>query len=121
MAQPKPLRDRLTKALLEKLRTRKITNAEAAAQLGVSETYLSRTVAAIQEKEPGMSTMERAEASMIAAERRQHRERLAKEVKNGTLDVGTAAARANCSVRTMSRYVAAYVPPRRNRKKDKGK
>lgn len=117
MTPKKPLRDRLTKAMLEKLRTRKMLNAEAAAILGVSETYLSRTVAAIQSKEQGVTTAARVQAMQLAAERRQHRERLAKEVKNGNLDVATAAQRANCSLRTMSRYVAAYVPPRRNRKK----
>jgi AraC-like DNA-binding protein len=116
MAQPKPLRDRLTKTLLEKLRTRKLLNAEAAAQLGVSETYLSRTVAAMQEKVPGETMLARKQATELATERRQHRERLAKEVKNGNLTVERAAERAHCSVRTMSRYVAAYVPPRRKRK-----
>jgi transposase len=114
--QPKPLKDRLTKTLLEKLRLRKLTNAEAAEQLGVSESYLSRTVATIQRKEPGKTLAARKAAHALAVQRRQHRERLAKEVKNGVLDVDAAAARAKCSVRTMSRYVAAYVPPRRQRK-----
>lgn len=117
MAQPKPLIKRLTKPLLLKLQRRKMTNAEAAAELGVSEPYLSRTVAAIQQKEPGKTTAARKAASKIAAARRQHREQLAKEVKNGKLDVDAAARSANCSTRTMQRYVAAYVPARRNRKK----
>lgn len=117
MAQPKPLKDRLTKTLLAQLRTRKIRNKDAAEQLGVSESYLSRTVAALQEKEPGKTVLARNEAHELATARRQHRERLAKEVKNGALDVETAAERANCSVRTMSRYVARYTPPRRQRKK----
>jgi predicted XRE-type DNA-binding protein len=116
MAKPKKLKDRLTAALLEKLRTRKITNAQAAEQLGVSEPYLSRTVAAIQRKEPGKTMLERAKAHKLAETRRKHREGLAKEVKNGNLDVHAAARRAKCSIRTMSRYVAAYVPPRRTRK-----
>jgi transposase len=117
MAQPKPLKDRLTKALLDKLRRRKMLNSEAAAQLGVSESYLSRTVATMQEKEPGQTSTARKQAAELAQQRRQHRERLAKEVKNGDLDVNAAAQRANCSERTMQRYVAAYVPARRARKK----
>lgn len=109
----KPLKDRLTKALLEKLRTRKITNAQAAADLGVCETYLSRTVAAIQEKEPGETMLARQQATELAAERRHHRERLAKQVKNGEITPEKAAVAAKCSLRTMARYVAAYVPPKR--------
>lgn len=116
MAYRKPLRDRLTPAMLERLRTRKITNAQAAEKLEVSETYLSRTVAAMQEKTPGEVMLARAAAAKLVAERRHHRERLAKEVKNGNLDVGTAAKRAKCSLRTMSRYVAAYIPARRKKR-----
>lgn len=111
----KPLVERLTKRLLERLRTRKMTNAEAAEELGVSETYLSRTVAALQSKVPGETVIARNEASALATERRLYRERLAKEIKNGQLDLATAAKRANCSERTMSRYVAKYVPPQRKR------
>jgi predicted transcriptional regulator len=103
--------------MLEKLRTRKMTNAQAADALGVSETYLSRTVAAMQEKVPGKVAQARAAAAKLAQARRRTREDLAKQVKAGELDVGTAAERAACSLRTMSRYVAAYVPPRRNRRK----
>lgn len=116
MAQKKPLAARLTKPLLEKLRKRKITNAQAAEQLDVSETYLSRTVAALQEKEPGKTTAARRAASKIAQERRLHRERLAKDVKNEVLALDAAAARAKCSIRTMQRHVAAYTPPKRKRK-----
>lgn len=112
----KPLRDRLTKTMLKQLRLRTLSNAEAAEQMGVSEHYLSRTVAAIQQKEPGQTLLARKTASKLATVRRQHRERLAKEVKNGTLGIATAARRANCSLRTMSRYVSAYVEPKRPRR-----
>lgn len=116
MAQPKKLKDRLTKPLLQKLRERKLTNAEAAAQLDVSISYLSRVVAAIQRKEPGKTMQARRAAHALVTQRRQHRERLAREVKNGNLDVNAAAKRAKCSIRTMERYVEAYTPPRRARK-----
>lgn len=120
MAQPKPLIERLTPTLLERLRTRKVTNAQAAEKLGVTVSYLSRVVAALQRKEPGKTVQHRKAAHALVTQRRQHRERLAKEVKNGNLDVHAAAERANCSVRTMSRYVEAYVPPRRKRKAEAG-
>lgn len=117
MKQPKPLVDRLTPTMLERLRTRKIKNKDAAERLGVCETYLSRVVSSMQEKEPGQTTQQRSEASLLANERRHHRERLAKEVKNGQLDVAQAAERANCSERTIMRYVAAYVPTKRKPRK----
>lgn len=116
MAQPKPLRDRLTKAVLEKLRTRKMTNAEAADMYGVTMSYLSRVVASMQEKEPGPTNAARKAAALLAQQRRQHRERLAKEVLHGELDVNVAAKRARCSIRTMERYVSACTPPKRGRK-----
>lgn len=109
---PKPLRERLTQALLKKLYERKLTNAEAAEQLGVSETYLSRTVAAIQEKVPGKSMVARAAASKLFKARRQTRETLAKQVKTGSLTLAKAAERASCSERTMQRFVARYVEPK---------
>lgn len=115
----KPLIDRLPKRLLEQLRKRKITNAEAAAEMGVCETYLSRVVASIQTKEPGKVNSARVEAAKLAAARRLYREQLAKDVKNEVMDLGTAAVRANCSIRTMQRYVAAYVPPKRKPRKAK--
>lgn len=116
MNQPKPLRDRLTKDILNRLRTRKLSNREAAEMFSVSEAYLSRTVAAIQSKEPGKTTAHRAAAHKLAVARRQTREMYARQVKNGELDIRTAAKRANCSERTMSRFVEAYRPPKRKRR-----
>lgn len=112
----KPLKDRLTKAVLQKLHDRKMTNKEAADLYGVSETYMSRTVASLQDKRPGETTSARKAASKLFAARRQTREQLAKKVKNGELGLAAAATRANCSERTMARYVAAYTPARRQRK-----
>lgn len=106
--QPKPLRDRLNKALLNQLQKRKITNAEAAASLGVSETYLSRVVAAMQDKVPGKTAAVRAAAKKIYKARTETRSQLAKKVLKGRLTVEEAAEQANCSARTMFRYVAAY-------------
>lgn len=116
MKQPKPLRDRLTKDILNRLRTRKMSNKEAAQLMEVSEAYLSRTVAAIQDKEPGKTTARRAAAHKLAVARRQTREMYARQVKNGELDIRTAAKRAHCSERTMSRFVEAYREPVRRRR-----
>lgn len=110
MKPKKPLAERLTQTMLKQLRTRKLTNAEAAEQLGVSETYLSRTVAAIQEKEPGKTTAARNASHKLYVTRRQTRETLAKKVlaKRQPITLAEAAKQANCSQRTMMRYVAAY-------------
>lgn len=110
MKPTKPLKDRLGKRLLEQLRTRKITNKQAAEQLGVSESYLSRTVAALQEKEPGQSVIERKANSELAKTRRQFRTKLAKEVLRKRKSCEQAASEAGCSVRTMFRYVEKYRP-----------
>lgn len=106
----KPLRDRLGVRLLNNLRTRKITNAQAADELGVSESYLSRTVAAIQEKEPGETTAQRAANSELAKTRRVFRTKLAKEVLRRRKTIEDAAKEADCSIRTMFRYVERYRP-----------
>lgn len=96
--------------MLERLRTRKITNAEAAEKLGVSETYLSRTVAAMQAKVPGETVAARKAAHGLYVTRRQTREMLAKKVlaKRAPITLAEAAKQANCSERTMMRYVASY-------------
>lgn len=108
MKTTKPLKDRLGKRLLEQLHTRKITNKEAAEQLGVSESYLSRTVAAIQDKVPGQTVLERKANSELATIRRQYRTKLAKDVLRKRTTIAEAADAAGCSERTMFRYVERY-------------
>jgi predicted transcriptional regulator YheO len=105
MKKLKTLVERLSPTLLEKLRTRKITNAEAAAKLGVSETWLSHTVAAMQEKVPGSTVESREAASKLYRSRRDMRRQLAKKVAKGKLSIDEAASQAACSRRTMYRYV----------------
>lgn len=108
MKTTKPLKDRLGKRLLDQLHTRKITNKEAAEQLGVSESYLSRTVAAFQDKVPGPTVLERKANSELARIRRQYRTKLAKDVIRNRTTIAEAANAAGCSERTMFRYVAQY-------------
>lgn len=104
----KPLIDRLTPSLLKKLQSRKITNSEAANSLNVSETYLSRVVATLQTKEPGKTRIEREAAKTLFKARLNTRALLAKEVIKGTKTLAKACKSANCSERTMLRWVAKY-------------
>jgi hypothetical protein len=109
MKKPLPLPKRISKTVLERLRKRKMTNAEAAEHYGVSVTYLSRVVAAMQDKVPGPVRQSRAANAAIYAQRKRTRETLAKAVARGDKGLEKAAEQANCSVRTMRRYVAQYV------------
>jgi hypothetical protein len=105
----KPLAKRLNATLRKQLADRKVTNAVAAAALGVSETYLSRTVAALGvEKAPGKTTAHRNARHELAAARNAHRASLAKTVNKGNMTIEAAAKAANCSVRTMFRWCEKY-------------
>ncbi len=109
MAKPKKtLSEKLTPRLLERLRTRKITNREAAEGLGVSSSYLSRTVAAMQKKEPGKTTAARKAAQKLYAARIEFRDKLAKQVLAGRRKLETACEMAQCTQRTMFRHMAKY-------------
>ena len=110
MKKLKPLKDRLTPAILNRLHKRKITNAEAATLLHVSETHLSRTVAAIQGKVPGITAPQREAAAKLTKVRKEVRCVLAKKVLKNRITLADAAVQAGCSERTMSRYVALYRP-----------
>lgn len=105
----KPLAKRLNATLRKQLAQRKVTNAVAAAALGVSETYLSRTVAALGiEKAPGKTTAHRNARHELTAARNKHRAELAKSVNKGNMTIEAAAKAANCSVRTMFRWCEKY-------------
>ena len=108
MQKPKPLRERLTKAMLNDLYERKVTNRVAADIMGVSETHLSRVVASIQGKTPGVTTQVRQAARKITKTRIEVRRQLAKKVNKGRMTIAEAAKQADCSERTIFRYVAQY-------------
>lgn len=93
---------KLTKKQLHDLESRRITKRALAATLNVSESYLSRKTPPLPK---GATRAAREAASQLAALRRQHREKLALRVKKGQLKLETAARRANCSVRTLYRYL----------------
>lgn len=104
----KPLVERLNDVLLAQLRERKVTNKAAAEALGVSEFYLSRTVARLQPKKPGETPKQRNARSKLFKARTDTRATLAKMVNKGELTLAQACKRANCSERTMYRWCAKY-------------
>lgn len=104
----KPLIERLNDVLLAQLRERKITNKAAAEALGVSEFYLSRTVARLQPKKPGDTPKQRQARSKLFKARTDTRATLAKQVNKGELTLAQACKRANCSERTMYRWCEKY-------------
>lgn len=92
--------------LLEKLRTRQMTNREAAAQLGYDEFYLGRVLKQIGiGKKEGEIRAKRRALSRKATTRKQFRTELAKQVLANKLSLDKAAETARCSTRTMYRYV----------------
>lgn len=93
---------KIAKKYLDLLQKRKLTKRALALHLNVSESYLCRITDALP---PGKVRAERNARSALAAARRQHRIKLAKRVQAGTLRLETAAAKANCSERTMYRYL----------------
>ncbi len=108
----KPLRERLTEDIIEKLVSRQMTNAQAATLLGSSENYLGFVFNQVLEKrrKKGMISEKRENAKNLVQSRRQLRIREAKKVLQGAKDLAKAAKSANCSERTMRRYVEKIAP-----------
>lgn len=92
----------LTKKQLAALATRKITKRALAAKLGVSETYLVRCTPALP---PGKTQLERKARSAIYEARREFRTKMARQVMSRRRSLESAAKEANCSTRTMYRYL----------------
>lgn len=106
----KPLRERLTPALIEALKTRTKSNDEVAALLGVHPRYLSMVFNKLAKRNRGKVVKEREENAELVAARRELRIREAKKVKNGTKTLAKAAKAARCSERTMRRYIEQVAP-----------
>jgi|EndMetStandDraft_7_1072992.scaffolds.fasta_scaffold197306_2 hypothetical protein len=92
----------LTKKQLKDLAARKITKRALAAQLGVSETYLVRCTPALP---PGKTQIQRRANSVFYEARREFRTKMAKQVMSRRRSLESAAKEANCSTRTMYRYI----------------
>lgn len=89
-------------SLLEQLAERVITKKAAADALGISHSYLCRITPNLP---PGPHRERRRAATSLMQSRRTHRLRLAKAVEDGKRSLASAAKHANCSERTMYRYV----------------
>lgn len=99
------LKDRLTPGILEALAKRKASAKSVAALYNVSEAYLSRTLKELHLHKIPAPTMEQKRTSkMLKANRTAHRLALAKQVL-ASKPIRIAAREANCSIRTMYRYV----------------
>lgn len=89
---------------LSLIRTRQITKCATAKALNLPISFVYANTAILG---PGPVKAEREAKSRLAATRRQHRMRLAKQVAVKKLSLHAAAQEAGCSLRTMYRYLKA--------------
>lgn len=105
MSKIKPLRERLTPAILQALESRSRTNADVAKELGVHPNYLSAIFNQISARKPGEVNQARIWMQELVACRRELRQMAAQRVVDGRVSSSEAAAEVNCSERTIRRYV----------------
>lgn len=100
-----PLHQRIAPGILEALAQRKTTIKAVARLYGVSEGYLSRTLKQLNlTRIPAPTVAHKKHSKALKAIRTQFRLDLAKKALQGT-PVPQVAREANCSVRTMYRYL----------------
>lgn len=102
---PKPLKDRLSPPIVKALKERHMSNAEAAQKLDVNANYLSNVFNTIAKRNKGVVTAHREAMRDLVAARRAVRLREAEKVLNFSRKLSHAAKIANCSERTIRRYV----------------
>lgn len=111
MTKAKSLRERLTPALLQALSLREKTNKEVAKELGVHPVYLSTTYGRlVQEgiakpRTAGPVNQARLFMKELVQCRRLCRLEEARAFSEGRKTLAKAAEAANCSERTLRRYV----------------
>lgn len=111
MTTQKSLRERLTPALLQALSTRQKTNKQVAKELGVHPVYLSTTYSrmvqegAAKPREAGPVNQARLFMKELVQCRRMCRMEEARAYSEGRKTLAKAAEAANCSERTLRRYV----------------
>lgn len=108
--KPKPLKERLTPALVKALEDRTMTNAQVAALLDVHPSYLSTVFNTISRKKRGGTREAREWMHELVQARREMRIREAKKVAAGKKTLEKAAKDANCSERTIRRYIEKVAP-----------
>jgi AraC-like DNA-binding protein len=99
-----PLVDRV-KPYLQRLNNREISIRAVAAELGVNPNYLGELLKPILDRIES-TTKYRENRSKLKESRAKYREFLAKRVENDEITLETAAICANCSIRTIYRYVS---------------
>lgn len=99
--------DKLTPAHAEGLANRTVKQKDLAKELKVTSTHLSRTLSEQGYKRtPSPEVQRRKAASALASARLDNRQTIAEKVLSKTLNITTAAKLANCSERTLHRYIA---------------
>jgi transposase len=102
------LKNRLTPGILEAIAQRKTSAKDVAKLYGVSETHLSKALKALNlQKIPAPTPEHKRKAHILMVTRTKVRQELAEKVRLGTKTIHNAAREANCSLRTMYRYVEA--------------
>jgi hypothetical protein len=91
-----------TDAELAALSARTLTKTKLAAQYKVSPTYISRITPRLP---PGPVAQKRKLTKILSDTRKAYRTKLAKQVIAGRRGLESAAREANCSIRTMYRYI----------------
>lgn len=84
------------------LTEREITKRALAEQLGVSYTYLCKLAPKLP---PSAKTATRKHNHALLKARKEYRQELAEQVKSGHISLAAAATQANCSERTLRRYM----------------
>ena len=87
---------------LAALLSRRLTKTALAKRLGISATYLSRITPKLP---PGPVRAQRAKTKQLSDMRKAVRTKLAKQVASGRRSLESAAKEANCSIRTIYRYM----------------
>lgn len=94
--------------LIEAYRSKRMSAVGLAVELGYQTSYVLATLSRLGIKRPKneLSTYQiQKKNSVLAATRREFRAFLAEKVKKGDISLKNAAEVANCSERTMRRYV----------------
>ena len=95
-------------ALIRAYQARRLTAREIGQKLGYSESYVMTTLSRIgvrHEINPNSTYQQQKKGKLLARVRKEYREFLAKQVLEGTLKLSEAATVADCSERTIVRFV----------------
>lgn len=104
------LLDKLTLPVIAAMQDRTVKHKDLALRFGVTATHLSRTLTANNFKRtPSAEYAARKKATLIYQARAENRRALAKKIAEGGMSIEVASKIANCSTRTMHRYLREEV------------